>query len=252
MNSISVYNNELVKKRGWISKIPDSKKAIMLLSGGFDSVITAIRLVKDYGMKLYPVYIDRGARNREAELAAVHKAIAYIRKQFGESQIHDLLILAVTIPPKEIKEQLQAYAKKNLYPMRNEIMHFLAVQYAATLGEDVRTICNGATMEDTAASIEMNRINTLAICERTKESNWNILSLNIDSQISKKLFFKQDEIIWAHKNKVPYEFTFTCVSPIKIDGSLYHCGQCFACKRKIEAFKIAKIEDKTEYKKGEK
>ncbi len=50
---------------------------------------------------------------------------------------------------------------------------------------NVRTICNGVIETDSIASVAINRINTLAICEMTKEVEWNILSINIDEEISK-------------------------------------------------------------------
>ncbi|MDR0850688.1 MAG: 7-cyano-7-deazaguanine synthase [Christensenellaceae bacterium] len=252
MSSLLAYSNELLKKRGWISKIPESKKAVMLVSGGYDSIVTAARLIKDYGMELYPVYIDRGARNREGELSSIEFYTKYLRKEFGKGKFHDVLIPAITIPPKEIKEQLQEYSKTRRYPMRDFIMIMFAAQYAASLGEDVKTICTGFLATD-RANITVHRINTLAICEMTKEPEWNILSINVDPEISDKLFGKHDEIMWAHANNFPDEHTMTCWTPVKVDGKLYHCGECYACEQRQLGFKNANIKDKAKYyKKGEK
>lgn len=244
---LSIYNNELLKKRGWISKIPDSKKAVMIFSGGFDSTITAIRLIKDFHMELFPMYIDRGSRNRESELSSIKTTTDYIKKEFGEDKFHDIFIPIINIPPKEIKPQLQEYAKKNYYPMRNCIMHMYAAQYAASLGDDVRTICDGVTANDPVASLVMSRINTLAVCELTEEPEWNILSLNLDTEICEKPFYKQDEVVWAHQNNIPYEHTVTCWSPIKVGEEVLHCGQCHTCKERQMAFIDSNIKDNTRY-----
>lgn len=250
MNPLDTYNNLLKDKRGWISKIPESKKAVMLVSGGYDSIMTSARLIKDYHMELFPIYIDRGSRNREGELASIKFFEQYFRDTFGENSFHETFIPAISVPPKEIKDQLQEYAKTHRYPMRDFIMQMFAVQYAASLGEDVRTICNGVIETDSIASVTINRINTLAICEMTKEPEWNVLSLNIDPEISDKPFSKHDEIKWAHDNRIPDEMTMTCWTPIKEDGILYHCGECYACKERQKGFKDAHIKDKTKYYKG--
>ena len=52
--------------------------------------------------------------------------------------------------------------------MRDFIMIMFAVQYAASIGNDIRTICNGVIATDSIANLTINRINTLAICEMTK------------------------------------------------------------------------------------
>lgn len=251
MDSLEVYNKELLKKRAWISGIPKSKKAVMLISGGYDSIMTSARLIKDFGMELFPIYIDRGSRNREGEIESIKFFEKYFQERFGKDSFHSTFYPKISVPPVEIKEQLQEYAKTHRYPMRDFIMQMFAVQYAASLGEDVRTICNGVIETDSIASVTINRINTLAICEMTKEPEWNILSINIDPEISEKAFSKDDEIKWAHDNSIPDDMTMTCWTPIKKDGVLYHCGECYACKERQKGFVDAGICDKTKYlKKG--
>ena len=153
----------------------------------------------------------------------------------------------ISVPPKEIKDRLQEYARVHRYPMRDFIMQMLAVQYAASLDGNVRTICNGVIETDSIASVAINRINTLAICEMTKEVEWNILSINIDEEISKKPFSKHDEILWAKENNIPDEWTMTCWTPVFENGVLYHCGECYACCERKAGFFNAKVIDKTNY-----
>jgi 7-cyano-7-deazaguanine synthase in queuosine biosynthesis len=247
MNTLDIYNNELIKKRGWVSKIPDNKKAVMLVSGGYDSMITSARLMKDFDMELFPIYIDRGSHNRAGELTSIKFLSTFFEKEFGKEKFHKLFIPKISIPPKEIKDQLQEYAKTHRYPMRDFIMQMFAVQYAASLGDDVRTICNGVIETDSIANIIINRINTLAICEMTKEPEWNILSINIDPAISGKIYSKHDEIRWAHENNIPDDRTMTCWTPAKVGNELYHCGKCYACRERQKGFSDAGIIDRTKY-----
>lgn len=195
----------------------------------------------------FPIYIDRGSRNREGELASVEFFVKYFQKEFGKDSFHDVLIPNISVPPKEIKDQLQGYAKTHRYPMRDFIMQMFAVQYAASLDGDVRTICNGVIETDSIASLTINRINTLAICEMTKESEWNILSINIDTRITETPFSKCDEILWANHNNVPDSKTMTCWTPVAEDGVLYHCGECYACHERQAGFQEARVQDKTKY-----
>lgn len=132
------------------------------------------------------------------------------------------------MPPKETKDQLQEYAKTHRYPIRDFITQMFAVQYAASLDGDVRTICNGVIETDSIASLTISRINTLAICEMTKEPEWNILSINIDTRITETPFSKRDEILWANYNNIPDDKTITCWTPVVEGGVLYHYGEYYA------------------------
>lgn len=246
---IAPYNDVLLSNRGWISKIPDSKKAVMIFSGGFDSTITATRLIKEHGMELFPIYFDRGQDNKESELTSIEQFTKYIRKNYGNDCFHDLQVLKIDMPPKEIKEQLQPYAhkNKNYYSLRNFMMQLFAVQYAVTLGDDVTTVCDGITVNDPNGRLILDRVYTLAICEMMKNNNWNILSLNLDTEISEKAFLKRDEVMWADKNNIPYEYTMTCWSPIKTVDEILHCGECYTCKQRKMAFKNSGVSDTTKY-----
>lgn len=245
--SASTYDEILLNKRGWISKIPENKKAVMLISGGYDSIATAARLIEDYGMELYPMYVNRDARNKEGELASIAFFTQYFQKRYGKNSFHDLFEPNISLPPAEIKERLQEYAKTHRYPMRDFLMQMFATQYAVTLDGDVRVICNGVIATDSIADIGIARLNTLAICEMTKEWDWQILSLNVDTNISDTPFSKKDEIEWAMKHSIPMEHTMTCWTPIKNNSILYHCGECYACLERQTGFKEAGYPDPTNY-----
>ncbi len=247
MESEQVFNNEILKIRDWISKIPESKKAVMLVSGGYDSIVTSARLVKDFDMELFPIYFDRGARNREAELQSIAFYTQYIQNKYGKNKFHNVFIPKINIPPTEIKQNLQEYAKTHSYPMRDVIMIMYAVQYAVSLGEDVRTICNGMLVNDFESSLALNRINTLSILNMTREKDWNILSINLDTEVCKKTFRKRDEILWAQANDFDDSQTITCWTPQTIGNKFYHCGKCSACLERKEEFVASKALDKTLY-----
>jgi 7-cyano-7-deazaguanine synthase in queuosine biosynthesis len=131
--------------------------------------------------------------------------------------------------------------------MRDFIMQMFATQYAVTLGDDVRTICNGVISTDSIADVGIARINTLAICEMTKEWDWQILSINVDENITGSSFSKKNEIEWTVQHNIPMERTMTCWTPVKHDDFLYHCGECYACIERQTGFKDAGYDDPTKY-----
>lgn len=247
MSNSKPYDRLLQEKRGWISKIPESRKAVILISGGYDSIATAARLIEDFDMQLYPMYVNRDSRNKEGELASIEYFTKYFQERYSKDSFHDVFQPNIKVPPEEIKEQLQEYAKTHRYPMRDFIMQMFATQYAVTLGDDVRTICNGVISTDSIADVGIARLNTLAICEMTKEWEWQILSINVDENITGSSFSKKDEIEWATQHNIPMEHTMTCWTPVKHNDYLYHCGECYACKERQTGFFDAGYQDPTKY-----
>jgi|GEM_PF-2267056 len=247
MSISASYDLLLQEKRGWISKIPENKKAVMLISAGYDSIATAARLIEDFGMQLYPMYVNRDARNKEGELASIEFFTKYFQERYGKDSFHDVFQPNISVPPIEIKERLQEYAKTHRYPMRDFIMQMFASQYAVTIEGDVRVICNGVISTDSIADVGIARVNTLAICEMTKEWDWQILSINVDQNINGKSFSKKDEIEWAIEHNIPMEHTMTCWTPVKEEEYLYHCGECYACIERQEGFEEAGHVDPTKY-----
>ena len=62
---IKIYEQLLKKKRGYISRIEKGSPVVLLVSGGLDSMVTYARLLKDFELTIYPLYISRGQRNAE-------------------------------------------------------------------------------------------------------------------------------------------------------------------------------------------
>ncbi len=57
----------LKEKRGWISKIPENKKVVILLSGGFDSLSTIAQSIIEFDISIYPLFINRSQTNINME-----------------------------------------------------------------------------------------------------------------------------------------------------------------------------------------
>jgi 7-cyano-7-deazaguanine synthase in queuosine biosynthesis len=249
------YNNILIKKRGYITKIPDSKIAIMLISGGLDSVITTARLMEDFNLEIFPLYINRGQKNKLGEEKSLSFFNKYFKKRYGK-KFHDLERLDINIPPLAVKTELQKYVNKYAigYPVRDTIIYLFAVQYAVALSFkyniEIKTLYNGvvATDDYPHENIVAMRASTVNICQCMDDWQWQLTSPNIDELFVNKPFEKKDEIAWAIKNNIPIENTVSCWNPsVDVDGNIIQCGECFTCKERREGFKLSKCKDLTKY-----
>ncbi len=250
----NMYNNILIEKRGYITKSPENKAAVMLISGGLDSITTTARLMEDFHLRIFPLYIDRGQGNQEAEKQSMIFFEDYFLNRYKEN-FNKVETIKANVPPKEIKNNLQYHA--NIldlgYPLRDNILHFFAVQYAVALSfklkEDIRTIFNGVIKTDEFhhENIVAMRINTILSCQCMNDWRWQITSPNVDEIFAKTPFGKDDEVKWAFEHNIPIEKTMTCYKPKMVDNKFVHCGKCLACEERINAFKNANINDRTEY-----
>lgn len=252
-NQILSIENLLINNRGFVSKIPDNKKIVMIISGGLDSIVTAARLMEDYGLEIFPIHIQRGQKNKKYEKKSVMFFTKYFQKKYG-NKFHNPQIINSNIPPLEFKDLLFSYNKNNGYPVRDTLMLLLGVQYAVAISEKfntkIRTVYSANVFDDPFAhcSLVSLRADTLCTCINLDDWQWQISSPNVDPFLLKKTknFDKTEEIIWASKHKIPIEKTVSCYQIGKNTDNM-SCGFCKACIRRKEAFKKAQIKDFTKY-----
>lgn len=244
------YESILKSKRGYVSRWPNNKKAIMIISGGLDSIITTARLIKEHDIIIYPLHISRGQTNKDAEKSSIEFYTKYFQKKFP-GKFNDPKYIELNIPPREIKDDLVPYTTKHGHPLRDTMLQMAAAQYAASLkaqGEDVNTIFCAVMPEDyfPHSNIESIRATNIAICQNM--DNWDMLitSPNIDQHLTVRPIYKYDEIGWAFNNKFPAERTISC-NIATASTELKNCGTCSSCTRRKEAFQKAGVEDITDY-----
>ncbi len=251
----AAYEKILVDKRGWVTKIPDNKKAMMLVSGGFDSIITTARLIEDFGLEIYPLYVNRGQKNKIGEEKSLNYFADFFKKKYKD-KFHDVEKLNVDIPPAAIKPDLQKYVDKYAmgYPVRDTIIYLFAVQYAVAMsfryGVEIKTLYNGvvATDDYPHENIVAMRANTVNICQCMHDWQWQLTSPNVDPLFVDHPFEKKDEIAWAVKHGIPIENTVSCWNPtVDADGNIIQCGTCFTCNERREGFKLSGCKDLTRY-----
>ncbi|MDD4352885.1 MAG: 7-cyano-7-deazaguanine synthase [Candidatus Nanoarchaeia archaeon] len=241
----------LIKQRGYISRKPEENEPVIFLAtGGLDSTIIQYIILKEWKVKIYPLFIKRGAKASEYEEISFDFFCEFFSKEFPGKYINPLKI-NVEIPPKQIKEN---FSKLDLirqgYPMRNSILESLGVSYAVSLklknDIDIKEIYTGIISDD--FSFKPNRILSLymmTLLSGVNTGNWNlsVTSPVLDKYLDVSRFHTKVDIIkYAIKHKIPLEKTRSCTN-----GSEMPDGDCCQCITRQYAFIKAGIKDPLNY-----
>lgn len=252
MNNLLLLENVILKNRGFVSKWPSSKKAVFIVSGGLDSIVTSARLIEEQSIEIFPLHIHRGQTNYIAENKAVDFFTKYFQKRYGQKMFHNPMKISVNIPPKEFKGDLLPYTKEKGHPVRDQLMHLLGVEYAVAASikhsESIKTVYCAIMPEDyfPHSTLEGLRANTINTCQNMKDWEWQITSPNIDPILFDKPISKIEEIKWAMQRNIPIERTISCNNASKSTKFL-PCGDCSSCERRKQAFEKAGYPDPTKY-----
>ncbi|VVB78018.1 7-cyano-7-deazaguanine synthase [uncultured archaeon] len=248
----------LQMNRKYVTRIPNKESVVALCSGGLDSIVMINSLIENNSAKVYPLFIKRGARAEKHEENSFDFFIDFYKKRFP-SNIGDGFKLEYKVPPKEFKQ----YFPKELsltqgLPLRNSTMQNLAVMYAVSLNGrynlNIKTIFSASTGDDfiePEQGLLSLRTQTLSTCVQLGDWDWQITSPFTDPNIISENslgkdyhpIFKRDIIEYAMQNFIPVEKTRTCFS-----SDLVADGTCFACQKRLKAFRELNMEDPLEYK----
>jgi 7-cyano-7-deazaguanine synthase in queuosine biosynthesis len=248
IDKLQLLDNFLLNLRGFISKYPENKKAVVLFSGGMDSVVLAARLIIEHDITVFPVHIVRNQSNIKGE----ERAIKFFEQLYFDrfkDKFKPVKELKICLPPEIIKEPMKEYVVSNGYPCRDNIFSLYALYYSISLHPlygnihsiFTSAIPGGTYTHDTLAAL---RSSTILACNSTPFIDWNISSPNLDPILlgNENLVKKEDLVAWAHRHSIPIEHSHTCI----VMGD-YHCGECIFCNKRKKAFAVAGINDKTKY-----
>lgn len=250
--NLKKLENLLIDNRGYVSKFPDNKKAVMIVSGGLDSITTSAMLIEDHGLELFPLHFDRGQRNKLAEQKSVDYFDDYFSKRYGKDKYHQTMTVSVNVPPAEFKSDLTKYMATKGHPARDSIMLLLGVEYAVAvsekIGEPVKSIFSANIFDDPFphCTLESLRADTINACVNLGDWEWLITSPNADPFLTDKNIGKIEEIKWASKHNIPIQQTTSCYEIGEKTGYI-SCGTCRSCVRRKDAFSLAGVQDPTKY-----
>ena len=249
IGNLMMLEGILQNERGYISREPYKEDVVVLCSGGLDSVVMIHKLAEEYQSNIYPLFIRRGARAEKLEEEAFDFFMGFYKKRFPENMKKEFK-LNYSIPPKTFKNNFpEALALTVGHPLRNSTMQNLAVMYAVSLqskGLEVKSIFSATTKDDSTEpeqGLLSLRAQTLNTCVQLGDWGWQITSPLIDNYLVDEQISKSDLIKYAYEKFIPLEKTRTCFSSDKVAD-----GSCFACQKRLKAFRDIEKKDPLNYK----
>jgi len=220
------------------------KKAIVLLSGGLDS-ITVLALAKQQGYVCYALSFDYGQRHNVELIAAAQIALDY------QVEDHKIIKLglgsiggsALTDEHIAVPDSLQAGIPVTYVPARNTIFLSFALGWAEVL--NLTDIFIGVNAVDYSGYPDcrpefikaFQQLANLATKAGVEGANFNIHTPLIS--LSKSEIIKQ-----GHKLGVDYARTVSCYSA---DEQGRACRVCDACRLRAAGFNESGLKDPTRY-----
>lgn len=244
---LQMLDDYLMQLRGFVSRFPNDKKAIVLFSGGMDSVVLAAKLIVEQDITVFPVHIVRNQSNLEGEKRSIRTFQEIYLERF-KGKFYPVRELVIRFPLEEIKSSMKDYASVHGYPCRDNMFALYATHYAVSLQPKhgyvfsifTSAIPGGTYTHDTLIAL---RSTTILACNSTPFTEWNISSPNLDPLLNdQKPVQKKDLAAWGFAHSIPLELTHTCI----VSGKT-HCGECIFCKKRKRAFAEAGVPDRTVY-----
>jgi len=216
-------------------------KALLICSGGFDSVTLAYRL-HSIGQLAAILCFDYGQRHKKeidsARLCAERLNVPFIMldissigAQLGGSALTD----DVAVPHGAYNEE---HMQITTVPNRNAIMLSIAFGVATARGFNaVATAVHGGE-HHVYADCRPEFIDAMADMQRLALADQKQVSLLAPYVELDKTSIARD----AARYKVPIADTWSCY-----EGGELHCGQCATCIERMQAMAQAGVEDPTAY-----
>ncbi|MEK6850866.1 MAG: 7-cyano-7-deazaguanine synthase [Nanoarchaeota archaeon] len=228
------------------------KLAILLCSGGLDSVTTAFyaKKILKYN-KIFILFFNYGQQQIIAERKASKICAKRLKADFLEFNLEILKNIPMNLDKKnkDLKVTLddlrntKKQSKAWYFPCRNIIF----LTYAMTLAESILLKdnrksnifvgfkCEGKDPYPDTTINFMKQINKLS--KIATEGKFKIFAPLINKD-------KEEIIRLGKKLDVDFKKTFSCYTGRKV-----HCGHCLACRLRQEGFYWANIRDPTKYQK---
>lgn len=228
-----------------VQKRSKLKKAVVICSGGLDSLCLGAHLSKQY--ELYGITFSYGQRaSKELEAARKvgkalhlkeHKIIPldFMKSLYGTSNV--LTSTKKSLPSK--------FEYSIVVPIRNAIFVTIATAWAFSLRaslvaygahtDDIKyPDCRPAFSRKIESALNQGEIDGIRLGIRKRIKVWSPYSAGISkSTLVKAGYEKFGDKIFQ---------TWSCYA-----NSKYHCGKCESCNNRKAAFVEAKIKDKTKY-----
>lgn len=217
--------------------------AIVLVSGGMDSSLTAAFAFKKYDLAF--LHVNYGQRTEKREL----KAFNDIAKYYGvkEKLIVDIGYLkkigGSSLTDKKLKVTKANIKSKKIptsyVPFRNANILAIATSWAEVIG--AKRIFIGAVEEDSSGYPDCRKSFFKAYNEAIRLGTKNSSNIKIETPIIN--YTKKQIVEIAIKMKVPLHLTWSCYKSNSVA-----CGDCDSCALRLRGFRNAGYRDPIKYK----
>lgn len=219
------------------------KKAVVLVSGGLDSCVTAA-VAKDLGFKLYFLHVNYGQRTEDREFMAFKNLKEYFNaeelvvdisylKEIGGSSLTDENI---EVEKGDVNRE---GVPKSYVPFRNANILSIATSWAEVL--KATDIFIGAVEEDSSGYPDCRKVFYDAFNEAIDKGTHPETKIKIQTPLINKQ--KSEIVKLGIELKAPLELTWSCY---KSEDEA--CGVCDSCLLRLRGFKIAGVKDPILYK----
>jgi len=231
------------------------KNAIILCSGGIDSVVTAYYIKKKLKYKrIIVLFFNYGQRTLNQEKKASENCASNIGAKFIEIKLKELgqisnSLINKKISAKKIKRidlnNTKKEGEKFYVPCRNTVFlsYVLALAESIFIQEKIISDifvgfkCEGREAYPDTTQKFVNEINNLSKISCIK--NFKVIAPLIKKD-------KEDIISLGNKLEIDFKKTYSCYIGTKNKNK--HCGTCLACRLRQEGFYWSNITDPTKYK----
>lgn len=216
--------------------------AVVLVSGGMDSALTAAYANRDFDTAF--LHVNYGQRTQERELKAFNDLAGYYGagnklivdishlKDIGGSSLTDNNI-NITAPNLDSKEIPTSYV-----PFRNANILSIAVSWAEVIG--AHKIYIGAVEEDSSGYPDCRREFFDAFNKMVEKGTKPGSEIIVETPIIG--LTKKDIVLKSVEMNVPLHLTWSCYK--ENDEA---CGECDSCALRLRGFKLAGIQDPIKY-----
>ncbi|MCB4204231.1 7-cyano-7-deazaguanine synthase QueC [Deferribacterales bacterium Es71-Z0220] len=219
------------------------KKAVVLVSGGLDSCVTAA-VAKDLGYNLCLLHVNYGQLTEKRELRAFNDIAEYYN--VNEKLIVDISYLkeiggsALTDENIDVEEGSlnRVGIPKTYVPFRNANILSIATAWAEVIKAE--KIFIGAVEEDSSGYPDCRKVfydafNNLLKVGINPENDIEIITPLIELK-------KRDIVLLGKKLNAPLHLTWSCYKSEDLA-----CGNCDSCFLRLRGFKEANVKDPIKY-----
>lgn len=220
----------------------NKKLAVVLVSGGMDSCLTAAYAFKKYEPAF--LHINYGQRTEKRELKAFSDIADYYKVKYRmTADINHLKkIGGSSLTDKDIKVTKANLKTKKIptsyVPFRNANMLAIAVSWAEVLKAE--RIFIGAVEEDSSGYPDCRESFFKAFNKVIKNGIKNPSKLKIETPIIH--FTKKEIVLKSFEMNAPLHLTWSCYS-----SNTVACGECDSCALRLRGFRLAGKKDFIKY-----